>query len=73
MEGESYYKYGLLSDDKQKNIPEITAMKKNWEKPQLRSFGTIESVTQVQLNEMVKLGEFIVPGDGLGLFASLRI
>lgn len=48
-------------------------MKKNWEKPKLTSFGTIEAVTQMQLDEVVKLGEFIVPGDALGLFASLRL
>ena len=48
-------------------------MKKNWEKPKLKSFGTIEAVTQMQLDEVAKLGEFIVPGDGLGLFASLRL
>ena len=48
-------------------------MKKNWEKPQLKSFGTIESVTQVQIDEVVKLGEFVVPGDNLGLFASMQL
>jgi hypothetical protein len=48
-------------------------MKKTWKKPKLTSFGTIESVTQMQLADVVKLGEFIVPGDALGLFASLNM
>ena len=48
-------------------------MKKNWEKPKLKSFGTIESITQMQLNEVVKMGELIVPEESFGLFASLTI
>ena len=66
-------KYFYPVKQKIRALLETIVMKKNWEKPKLTSFGTIEAVTQMQLDEVVKLGEFIVPGDALGLFASLNL
>jgi hypothetical protein len=48
-------------------------IKKAWEKPTLKSFGTIESVTKMQLDDLIKLSEFVIPNDALGLFSSLNI
>lgn len=48
-------------------------MKKVWKKPKLISFGSIESVTQMQIDDVIQLGEYVIPSDSLGLFSSLRL
>ena len=65
----------ILSKQKKLPLPSwINCYEKKLGKNQnLQSFGTIETVTQTQIDEVMKLGEFIVPGDALGLFASLRL
>lgn len=63
----------LLKNNDRPRQEILIIMKKTWEKPKLKSFGTIESVTKMQLDEAIKLGEFIIPDEGLGLFSSLRL
>jgi hypothetical protein len=49
-------------------------MKKVWEAPHLKTYGPIESITQIQLDEIVKFGQHILPDEGgFGLFSSLKI
>ncbi len=47
-------------------------MKKTWETPTLTNHGPVEKMTQVSIKDVVKVGKFLLPGKGLGLFASFK-
>ena len=55
-------------------------MKKKWQTPKLETYDSVESMTQVSVEDVVeagkavvKIGKFLLPGKGNGLFASLQI
>lgn len=48
-------------------------MKKTWTTPTLTTCGSVEQLTQAGVKDIVKIGKFLLPGRGFGLFASLLI
>lgn len=48
-------------------------MKKRWQVPELISHGTVESLTQMNLNDMAQTASFVLAEQGFGLLASLEI
>ncbi|NEQ88784.1 MAG: hypothetical protein F6K26_55510 [Moorea sp. SIO2I5] len=54
-------------------------MKQEWNTPKLKTYGSVEEVTEVGVKDIangvavgVKIGKFLLP-KGFGLFASLQI
>ena len=46
-------------------------MKKTWTTPKLTTHGSVEQLTQVSVKDVAKVGKFLLPGKGWGIFATL--
>jgi hypothetical protein len=46
--------------------------KRSWDIPQLRKYGTVEQLTELQYSDLHKFEQFISDGSAFGLFASIK-
>ena len=48
-------------------------MKKTWTTPKLTTHGSVEQLTQVSVQDVVKIGKFLLPRKGINLVPGIYL